>query len=90
MLVRIETIDATPVNSMTGINVVLIGEEAASMRTLHSLEQCGIRIVAVVASPRRRAALKSRAQTNGVWCGRDGICIPAREALKVGDWLADA
>jgi methionyl-tRNA formyltransferase len=36
------------------LNVVLIGEEAAGMRTLQSLEQCGVRVVAVMASPRRQ------------------------------------
>jgi methionyl-tRNA formyltransferase len=36
------------------MNVVLIGEEAAGMRTLQSLEQCGVRIVAVMASPTRQ------------------------------------
>ena len=36
------------------MNVVLIGEEAAGMRTLQSLEQCGVRIVAVMASSRRQ------------------------------------
>jgi methionyl-tRNA formyltransferase len=36
------------------MNVVLIGEEAAGMRTLHSLQQCGVRVVAVMASPRRQ------------------------------------
>jgi methionyl-tRNA formyltransferase len=36
------------------VNVVLIGEEAAGMRTLQLLEQCDVRIVAVMASPRRQ------------------------------------
>ena len=36
------------------MNVVLIGEEAAGMRTLQSLQQCGVRVVAVMASPRRQ------------------------------------
>jgi methionyl-tRNA formyltransferase len=36
------------------MNVVLIGEEAAGMRTLQSLEQCGVRVIAVMASPRRQ------------------------------------
>jgi len=27
------------------MNVVLIGEEAAGMRTLQSLQQCGVRVV---------------------------------------------
>jgi hypothetical protein len=35
------------------MNVVLI-EEAAGMRTLQSLERCGVRVVAVMASPRRQ------------------------------------
>jgi methionyl-tRNA formyltransferase len=35
------------------MNVVLIGEEAAGMRTLQSLKQCGVRVVAVMASPRQ-------------------------------------
>lgn len=39
---------------MAGMNVILIGEEAAGMRTLQSLEQCGVRVVAVMASPRRQ------------------------------------
>jgi hypothetical protein len=52
------------------MNVVLIDEEAAGMRTLQSLQQCGVRVV--------------RQEF------REGICIPAREALKVGDRLADA
>lgn len=38
------------------MNVVLIGEEAAGMRALQSLEQCGVRAVAVMASPRRQDA----------------------------------
>ena len=29
---------------MTGMSVLLIGEEAAGMRTLQSLEQCGARV----------------------------------------------
>jgi methionyl-tRNA formyltransferase len=36
------------------MNVVLIGEDAAGMRTLQSLEQCGVRVVAVMASPKRQ------------------------------------
>ncbi|MFB9266903.1 methionyl-tRNA formyltransferase [Bradyrhizobium erythrophlei] len=36
------------------MNVVLIGEEAAGMRALQSLEQCGVRVIAVMASPRRQ------------------------------------
>jgi len=36
------------------MNVILIGEEAAGMRTLQSLEQCGVRVIAVMASPRRQ------------------------------------
>lgn len=39
---------------MAGMNVILIGEEAAGMRTLQSLEQCGVRVTAVMASPRRQ------------------------------------
>ena len=39
---------------MAGMNVILIGEEAAGMRTLQSLEQCGVRVIAVMASPRRQ------------------------------------
>jgi methionyl-tRNA formyltransferase len=39
---------------VAGMNVILIGEEAAGMRTLQALEQCGIRVVAVMASPRRQ------------------------------------
>ena len=39
---------------MAGMNVVLIGEEAAGMRALQSLEQCGVRVVAVMASSRRQ------------------------------------
>jgi len=35
------------------MNVVLIGEEAAGMRASQSLEQCGVRVVGVMASPRR-------------------------------------
>ena|ERR1700726_5143593 len=41
------------------MNVVLIGEEAAGMRTLQSLEQCGVRVVAVMASPRRQDGVVS-------------------------------
>lgn len=36
---------------MAGMNVLLIGEGAAGMRTLQSLKQCGVQIVAVMASP---------------------------------------
>ena len=36
------------------MNVVLIGEDAAGMRALQSLEQCGVRVVAVMASSRSR------------------------------------
>jgi methionyl-tRNA formyltransferase len=39
---------------VAGMNVVLVGEEAAGMRALHSLEQCGVRVVAVMASSRRQ------------------------------------
>jgi len=39
---------------VAGMNVVLIGEEAAGMRALQSLEQCGVRVVAVMASSRRQ------------------------------------
>ena len=38
---------------MAGMNVVLIGEEAAGIRTLQLLEQCSVRVVAVMAAPRR-------------------------------------
>jgi methionyl-tRNA formyltransferase len=37
-----------------GMNVLLVGEEAAGIRTLQSLEQCGVRVVAVMASPRQQ------------------------------------
>ena len=44
------------------MNVVLIGEEAAGMRTLQSLHQCGVRVVAVMASPRQQDGVELRPQ----------------------------
>jgi hypothetical protein len=75
------------------MNVVLIGEEAAGMRTLQSLHQCGVRVVAVMASPRQQDGVEVACADEWILVRqvfREGICIPAREALKVGDRLADA
>lgn len=63
------------------------------MRTLQWLEQCGGRVVAVMASPKRQdgvevACADERILVRQVF--RKGICIPPREALKDGDQLAGA
>ncbi len=77
---------------MAGMNVILIGEEAAGMRTLQSLEQCGVRVIAVMASPRRQdegASLWGLATKLGYRTWPAELVKDARFAAQVRDERVD-